>query len=164
MLKVVSCTSYSDANVKFDEYIPITFKCLSENTPVPLYWRFGDFERSLMEIGIHPNTGALTKIVLTKFNNIFRSDGGEEFLTIPGTEGVPVFDISSWPDDRFKDEMGVLDVYVGDSFFYIKFLESFITCKVLSVNNVSFGLDGSSNLLWIAFDDLRQEDIDIAFL
>lgn len=53
--------------IDIDEYIPFIVEIESGLTP-PLYWRGGDGELSLIEIGLNKNNGAVCSATLTKIN------------------------------------------------------------------------------------------------
>jgi hypothetical protein len=108
MLRVISSTQVTDCTLQLEDYLPISFRCADAASPIPLYWRTGDFKKSLLEIGLNQNTGAICKVTVTLIGSYSRTeiDDSTEVTTVHA--GLPICDVSDWPKDRFRDELSPL--------------------------------------------------------
>lgn len=72
MLKIESYKDVQEELIEYDLYIPINIKFGNQsdiNAPI-FYWRTGDFQESLIEVGIGKEEKEIRTITLTICNNI----------------------------------------------------------------------------------------------
>ena len=71
MLKLKRIDKEVKESVEFDVYVPLKIRLEYKKNPNDYnnYWRTGDFERSLIEIGLGSETGILRSFTLTVSNN-----------------------------------------------------------------------------------------------
>ncbi|AZK47330.1 hypothetical protein [Paenibacillus lentus] len=67
MIQISEISCVKKENVEFDDYIPITVRWGANERSFDriLYWRTGDFKKSLFEMGISEQDGSLFSLTLT---------------------------------------------------------------------------------------------------
>ncbi|QUL56558.1 hypothetical protein KDC22_08725 [Paenibacillus tritici] len=76
-----------------------------------MYWRTGDIERSLIEVGIVSRTGVLKNLTLTAVKNAVLSDVIIKNKKL--VDATPVFDLSIIPEKRIYDYISDFQVCLG---------------------------------------------------
>lgn len=74
MLRVIAPAEATACSITVDGYVPLIWHCAG--APVPLYWRTGDLTRALLEIGLVPESGVLTKVAVISAKGCLRPDDG----------------------------------------------------------------------------------------
>ena len=144
------------------------------NSDIPLYWRTGNFHRSLIEIGINENDGKLISFTLVIADGMSPLTEIPSFLQqviTPINYGIPVFDISRWPQlnaykDHFIDEPETVTVYIGESQLSILFGEVTSIQYRIVADKVTFGVDKKNTLLIVevaALSDLEIKNLKQIF-
>lgn len=59
--------------IEFDVYTPINIEFGNISEDKTVYWRTGDFKKSLIEIGFAQKTGEIRSITLTLCENVYKS-------------------------------------------------------------------------------------------
>lgn len=143
MLKVTEYKDSQSINIEYDLYTPINIEFGSWNISKEptIYWRTGDFKKSLIEIGIGKYTGSLRSITLTLSENVHKMENFKlDNKNINVIKGVPNFQVEEHNDKTYIDEKGKLDVYIGLDKVLILFSEN-DTVSVLQNDTVGFALD-----------------------
>jgi hypothetical protein len=97
VLKVVGSITEGPSTVKSDGYIPLAWRCRYES--IPLYWSTGDFDTSLLEIGLDPQTGALCMVTIITAAGCSVERSQETGILAAETapvNGLSVFDRAPW--------------------------------------------------------------------
>lgn len=145
--------------IEADPYIPIKIKWgkwneLEEST---VYWRTGDFKKSLIEIGIASESGLIRSITVVTADKIF-FDIKKFILSENLKNATPSFSIGYWKQNRRLDENGLLEIHYNDNEINIVLSTNTITQTIVS-GKVCFGLDSSSNLCVISVLQPSQEEM-----
>ncbi len=160
MLKVVGATSVDTCAVEMDGFVPLSFRCLGAPN-VPIYWRTGNFDTSLLEIGLHPITGAICSVTVTSIDPsgflAARSGLDDVRRTLPG---MPFCDIAAWPSDRFKDEAGDFTIEVGENSVTIWLAPLRSVDAMYEAGSARFGVDVTEHLCCLLFERLNTQDIE----
>ena len=114
MLRIIGSTEVNNCTLQVEDYLPISVRCAEIASLTPLYWRTGDFKKSLLEISMNQNTGAICKVTVTLVGNYSRTEleGFRDAIAVESR--LPVCDISEGPNDRFKDEPFTFTTLVGE--------------------------------------------------
>ncbi|MCY7749137.1 hypothetical protein MOB18_08510 [Bacillus inaquosorum] len=161
MLKTLECRDKKPMKVEFDVYTPINIEFgnwdISEDKTV--YWRTGDFKKSLIEIGFAQKTGEIRSITLTLCENVYKSKEWN-IENIEPIKGVPVLSVDRQQNETYIDEKGILNVYITDKTVYIQFSAHEIE-SLIENNHVLFCLDGDDNFCGIIINDVGDDEINI---
>jgi hypothetical protein len=144
MLKVLEYEDKKTESIEFNTYIPmyVEFGSWDISKEPTVYWRTGDFEKSLIEIEIGKNKGDIRSITLNQCEKI-------DMIEIPEIknkktfEGFPVVNLLNLLNETYVDEISNLKVSIYQDIVYILFSEHEIT-SVLQNDNVGFGLDNDN--------------------
>lgn len=163
LLRLLSVSEKEECKVEIDFYVPFSVEIgdssnfIKENT---VYWRTGDIERSLIEIGIGSNTGILRRITLTSVKKASVKNVTLEDIEIE--EGTPVFDVGMIPEKGIFDFISDFEVYLGKNSI-IAMIEKIDKCrKVIRIDRVDIGVDSQNHITHIAINNLSfQEYIEL---
>ncbi len=143
MLKVTEYKESQSVNIEYDVYTPINieFGTWNISKEPTIYWRTGDFKKSLIEIGIGKYTGNIRSITLTLSENVHKMESlGLDMNNITLIKGTPNFQVEEYYDKTYIDEKGELNVYIGIDSVLILFSEK-ETMSIVKNDNVGFVLD-----------------------
>ncbi|MCY7917277.1 hypothetical protein [Bacillus vallismortis] len=161
MLKTLECRDKKPMKVEFDVYTPINIEFgkwdISEDNTV--YWRTGDFKKSLIEIGFAQKTGEIRSITLTLCESVYRSKEWN-IENIETIKGVPVLSVDRQQNETYIDEKGILNVYITDKTVYIQFSAHEIE-SLIENNHVLFCLDSDDNVCGVIINDVGVKEINI---
>ncbi|WP_427340826.1 hypothetical protein [Caloranaerobacter sp. DY30410] len=161
MLKVKEILNITPINVEFDIYIPINieFGMWDVSLEPTIYWRIGNFKKSLMEIGIGSKKGIIRSITLTQINEIYDVNEENIFNEVPITEGVPVLEIENNNGNKniFTDELKDFQVCINNDKVYILLSHQGLV-SVIKNDRVSFGLDKNNLICAIQVDKITSDE------
>ncbi|MBW0259433.1 MULTISPECIES: hypothetical protein [Bacillus] len=160
MLKVTEYKDSQSINIEYDLYTPINIEFGSWNISKEptIYWRTGDFKKSLIEIGIGKYTGSLRSITLTLSENVHKMENLKlDKKNINVIKGVPNFQVEEHNDKTYIDEKGKLDVYIGLDKVLISFSEN-DTVSVLQNDTVGFALDKDEVVCGIIISGMLEHE------
>lgn len=172
MLRVVGSVSADDCWIVMDEYVPLRLRC-SHKPDVPIYWRTGNFDTSLLEVGLHPDTGAICTVTVTG-TDLFDPSG---FRVMPNAtsasamsriRGMPICNIAGWPSDpfierfrdRFKDEPGPFTVTVGRNNIVVWLGPETPLSVMYESKAMTVGVNASDEICYLLFEGISSHDID----
>ncbi|KPN12945.1 hypothetical protein AKG37_13700 [Bacillus australimaris] len=160
MLKVTEYKDSQSINIEYDLYTPINIEFGSWNISKEptIYWRTGDFKKSLIEIGIGKYTGSLRSITLTLSENVHKIENFKlDTTNINVIRGVPNFQVEEHNDKTYIDEKGKLDVYIGLDKVLISFSENDIV-SILQNDTVGFVLDKDEVVCGIIISGMLEHE------
>lgn len=143
MLKVAEYKESQSVNIEYDIYTPINieFGTWNISKEPTIYWRTGDFKKSLIEIGIGKYTGNIRSITLTLSENVHKMENlNLDMKNITLIKGIPNFQVEKYVDKTYIDEKSKLNVYIGIDKVFILFSEN-DTVSIVQNDNVGFALD-----------------------
>jgi hypothetical protein len=104
MLKVITASKNESGIIEYDEYIPVVARWAVTGGFPPIYWRAGDFERNLVEVGLSEDNGSICKIVVTSLSS-FEKMASAPPMPAEVIFGHPQCELSNWlPGARYWDE------------------------------------------------------------
>lgn len=159
MLKTIDHKTPCSSLIKKEDYLPFHISFPSEETSTPIYWRAGNFESKLIEIGINEKTGSICSIALILPGRVDKNQT-KNMATKKSIQGFPVFQISEWPKETFKDEPCEFNVFLKKGSITIEFSREKETNFVYTSHNVEFGFDSNNILIWIDIE-IKKEDANI---
>ncbi|AOZ88253.1 hypothetical protein BK049_05815 [Bacillus xiamenensis] len=160
MLKVTEYKDSQPINIEYDLYTPINIEFGSWNISKEptIYWRTGDFKKSLIEIGIGKYTGNIRSITLTLSENVHKVESLKLDLKDRNTiNGVPIFQIEEYNNKIYIDEEGKLDVFLGIDEVFISLSEN-DTMSILQNDKVGFALDKDEVVCGIIINDILEHE------
>ncbi|MEH7642407.1 hypothetical protein V7198_11955 [Bacillus pumilus] len=160
MLKVIEYKDSQPINIEYDLYTPINIEFGSWNISKEptIYWRTGDFKKSLIEIGLGKYTGNIRSITLTLSENVHKMESLKlDMEDIIMVKGVPSFQIEESNDNTYIDEKGKLDVYIGRDKVFISFSEN-DAVSILQNDTVVFSLDKEEVVCGIIISGMLEHE------
>lgn len=149
----IECDSYVPVIIRFDGYEgPISW--------VPKYWRTGDFKRSLIEIGMNPNSGAICKIVLTLLCDVVSHPIAGEATS--ERSGLPIAAMSPWRDGQSRvDIKQVIANALTENELTVLFgVREFAELDKVMCGRVAFLIDRQARLCGLQVVRLNSQEID----
>ncbi|MDN4523979.1 hypothetical protein [Fictibacillus fluitans] len=160
MLNVLKYIEEQPATITYDLYIPITIEFGSwDRAKEPaIYWRTGDFKRSLLEIGMGKATGIIRSITLTLSEKVFKTRKPYfNRKNLMADRGTPVFQVEGFKDQPYLDEKTDLYVNIGNKNIWIAFSENQIS-SFIEDDHIGFALDAKNNLCGILISGVLEHD------
>ena len=159
MLTLLSIdTNVPLCTVQVDDYIPLSIEWDERNFLIPrVYFRTGNLDTEMLEIGIESDSGKLSSITLVSI---------EKITFIPQTlqqnqpcqKGFPVFSLpQSWKEQRYIDAPEPLTLTVWQDVVELSFPKEKVSTHYVQSNNVRFGIGIENQLVSICLPlDLEQ--------
>lgn len=163
MLKVIEYKESQSVNIEYDVYTPINieFGTWNISKEPTIYWRTGDFKKSLIEIGIGKHTGSIRSITLTLSENVQKVESlNLDMKNITLIKGTPNFQIEEYNDKTYVDENGKLNVYIGIDKLLISFSEN-DTVSIVQNDNVGFSLDKNKMVCGIIVSGMLEHEKNV---
>ena len=140
-----------------DYYVPISIEVGEQNNFInedTIYWRTGDIEKSLLEIGIGEKSGILRSITLTAIENV--SSKQVDLSRIQVKTGTPVFRIDSMECKTIYDYIHLFEVPLESSVISIV-LDDISSCElVIKLDRVKLGITNRGELCIIQIERLTD--------
>ncbi|SEJ73854.1 hypothetical protein SAMN04488127_2629 [Bhargavaea ginsengi] len=163
MLKVRDYCPPKFTKVEVDLYIPLTIEFGTWNVseePI-IYWRTGDFKKSLIEIGVGKDLGDIRSITLTVCENVYKEDYEHSYLSDPErVVGLPIIHSNHENDEIYRDERGTLEVFLGGSTLYIKLSENEVVSYIQN-EPIEFGIDHEDRVCGILIKEINESEKSI---
>ncbi len=159
MLKVVGSVPTANCQTTIDDYIPVSFRCLSTGAPL-LHWRTGNLDTSLLDIGIDPNDGAICAATVTLIDPSTISTDGGHVKAGQKIQGAPVCDINDWPDSRYRDESFPFTVAIGSESVQFWLSHEMPVQMMYEVGHMRFGIGTEGALCLLEVVNLTRRDLD----
>ncbi len=129
----------------------------------PLYWRTGDFSHSLLEIGVHRQTGRLLSITVVAIASIGPLEAHERAFDEAPTliaDQVPLFDLALWSEDRpLVDEPSDLRVRIGNNRLTIEWGVSTAGNYTIQSGRCFMGVDEHYALIGLHVNPISDAEI-----
>ncbi|CQR57004.1 hypothetical protein [Paenibacillus riograndensis] len=158
MLNVRKLANIVEELLEIDPYIPIKIRWgkWNEILDPTIYWRTGDFKKSLIEIGISSESGLIRTVTVVHSDKIISDSTGINWPDIV-QEGTPIFKVSNWPENGRLDENGAFEIWLSKTEVNLVLSKNTIVKKVIS-GRVCFGLDSCSNVCLVSVCTLSDEE------
>lgn len=166
MLRIVGIQAESRATVVVDPYVPLDVELGGAECSGKLYWRALWQAEALLEVGVHPETGALMTVTLT---SIPRSHIQLGQVSLPPSrgEGLPRAALEQWSHPRhryaehFIDEQVEMSLFVAEDRAVLMLGEGEPLDEVWSVGRVRLGLDSRRRLRAVEAQGLSPEEVTL---
>ncbi|ENQ3107218.1 hypothetical protein ACEOWJ_003289 [Bacillus cereus] len=157
MLKLVDLIDIQKCNIEIDYYVPFSVEIGEQKTYVEnkVYWRTGNIQNSLLEIGLGEKTGTLRSITLTAVNQSKLEEMPLQEIKV--IEGNPIFDISMINGNIF-DYKAEFNVYLGENDITILLGSVDKTKTIVEINRVEMGFNSEEELQFIKIKELVKEE------
>lgn len=161
MIKV----TIDDRNIKeqitIDPYVPIDVKWgnwneVEENTR---YCRFGDFKKSLLEVGVGSKSGLIRSITLVEAKEIYLNNSKYSYKMINCEQGIPILSADGWTGTDRLDIQSQLVVSTLDDEVVLSFGDG-TAVKCIQSGRVKFGLNKFDELCIIIVGDLTVGEMN----
>jgi hypothetical protein len=163
MLKVTEYKESKSINIEYDVYTPINieFGTWNISKEPTIYWRTGDFKKSLIEIGVGKYTGNIRSITLTLSENVYKLENlNLDMKNITLIKGIPNFQVEEYADKTYIDENSKLNVYIGIDKVLISFSEN-DTVSIIQNDNVGFALDINKMVCGVIVSGMLEHEKNI---
>lgn len=163
MLKVTEYKESQSINIEYDIYTPINieFGTWNISKEPTIYWRTGDFKKSLIEIGVGKYTGNIRFITLTLSENVHKMENWNlDIKNITLIKGIPNFQVEEYADKTYIDEISKLNVYIGIDKVLISFSEN-DTVSIVQNENVGFVLDKDKMVCGVIVSGMLEHEKNI---
>lgn len=147
--------------ITFDPYVPIDIKWgkwneVEENTR---YCRFGDFKKSLLEIGVGSLSGQIRSITLVEAKNIYLNNSCHSFEITNCEYGIPLLSAKGWSGTDRLDIHNQLIVSTLKAGIVLSFGKGMVVRCVQS-GRVKFGINELNELCSIKVEDLTADEMN----
>ncbi len=163
MLKVTEYKEIQATSIEYDVYTPINieFGTWNISKEPTIYWRTGDFKKSLIEIGLGKYTGNIRSITLILSENVHEMENlNLDMKNITLIKGAPIFQIKKYDDETYIDENSEIDVYLGIDNVLISFSKNDIV-SIVQNDNVGFALDINRMVCGVIVSGMLKNEKDI---
>ncbi|WP_198078112.1 acetyltransferase [Acinetobacter calcoaceticus] len=167
MLVMLDKQQPKHALISIDEYVPFSIE-FSENKLADIYWRCGNGQTSLFELGLS-NKGEVINITLVSINsnNILKTNYNFK-NSFPVENFLPKFDISGWNviyedySSIFKDDFNYeLQLVVGLDYLELTFLNVEKSMYYFNNEGIYFGVNSNNELSSIQLTNISSEEIEL---
>lgn len=156
MLVLKNIEDCKKCDVNIDYYVPFTICIECDNKySARNSWRTGNLKKSLIEVALDANSGALRDITLTAIDNAVLVDTLLEKAN-DVESGTPLFYIEGDTKNGIYDEIMNFTVFLGLDFIMVKLKEDTVVCKYIELERVRFGIDDNNRLISIIVKNLTE--------
>jgi len=150
----------SNITIEFDQYIPIKL-IFGDRGPwiePSAYWRSGNLDTELIEIGIGSEHGILRKITIVLIQKIgFHLN---DYSKINCKSGIPIFRKINYDRNFLFDENGPLEMFVGKDKVQVLFSHNKITSGLVC-DRVTCLFDKDDNFCGFEVADITDAEMSI---
>lgn len=161
MINIYEYKDIQEVTIEYDLYSPINiiFNECSNIEETTIYWRTGDFNKSLIEVEIGKYTNCIHSITLVLCDNVCRKK--YEFKNINNVVlGCPIVTLNESNENLYLDERGLLKLYIDDNDICIMFSKNEIANGIRN-ENVIFLLDSSKQWIGLIIMEVNSENINV---
>lgn len=161
MLKLKNVEKPMRLSIEFDIYVPLKIRVghWDMSKEYTIYWRTGDFKKSLIEIGLGSETGILRSFTLTEAALTESNTHCLDSIDCEIIEGTPLFAINGFPSNGFLDFSNQFNVYVGQKELIVSM--SMSSCsKRIKQDRIEFWFDSDDNLISVKIIDITSKEMN----
>lgn len=161
MIKIEDCQEIQEERIECDLYVPINIEFGKKDTlnePI-IYWRTGDFCRSLLEIGVGKNNKKLRSITLVSCKKTYNQE--YMFKRVNNVKkGCPILEFD-FMDNEFKvDEKGSLNVFIGHKSVSVLLSDEEVESCIIN-QNIVFYLNNCKRLVGFHIKEIDENNMKI---
>ena len=142
---------------EFDPYVPvkIIFGTDIYWADQIAYWRSGNFEDQLIEVGVSQTSGVIRKITLVATKKINIEE--KNFAAVQLKQGIPIFDKINYDKNHLFDEVGPLEMFIGKEKLQVLFSHNEITLG-LTCDRVMCLFDKDNNFCGFEVTNITEKE------
>ncbi len=161
-MKMSSLRRCCPVDIESDGYVPVMARFRDEFEAPPIYWRTGDFKKTLVEIGVDRNNGAICKITVTSINGVSDTTLPKiGFALSDLKEGIPCADLEVLGGETRVDVQCVVRALLERDELVVRFGDSVPTIDNSSrCGNVAFLVSAANEVCGVGFCSFTDEQID----
>lgn len=160
MIRVREIGEARDVTVTIGEYVCLTLEWQASPLMEPVYWRPGDHHGSLMEAGIHPETGILLSLsIVLPGDGVEVRGGPDAFPERRGVQGHPLIDLAPWGRKVRLDEIVPFRLIVYEHSVSIWFVSPDEAESDLVSERVRFHLSAGGEFAGITVQGILETEI-----
>ncbi len=158
-MRILSLRDPCPVTIESDGYVPVMARFQGAFEFPPLYWRTGDFRRTLVEIGVEKSSGAICKVTVTLVDGL-RSGCESEIDVMALREGISCADIALFGTNTRVDVEHEVVASLEDSQLIVRFGDGVPAIpESCRSGNVSFLVSAESELCGVAFSAFSIQQI-----
>ncbi len=161
MIKLKNIKKESESELEIDYYVPIIYRNVESFSSSPFYFRIGNYRDNLIEIGINPSSGCISKITIPMFNRNSVKRVIQKLESISFETGNPQFNITSFNENNsMHDEKSELFIEANEDnlFFFFYDKKDIKGLKFIVNGRMGFGIDENNRLASIAIFNLTEHE------
>lgn len=161
-MKVHSSRQPCPVNVESDGYVPVMARFQDDFGVPPVYWRTGDFKKTLVEFGIDPESGAICKVTVTSVNGVSdKSLPKLDFELSTLQEGIPCTDTSVLEGKPRIDIENAVRASLENDELIVRFGDGSPTVEnSVRCGQVAFLVDDEGTLCGVGFSKFSGEQVE----
>ncbi|KZE73456.1 hypothetical protein AV654_32075 [Paenibacillus elgii] len=162
MIQIADISDVREEKVENDEYIPINVKWRTNERAFGkiLYWRTGDFRKSLCEMGISEVDGSIVSFTLTLVDKGNVEFTGYPDIITPPIEGCPRFKTDGlFNENGYFDDKNDIKVGVSSDSLRI-FFEKLPIASCVRNGRIMFGLTERKSLAMIEVSKMNKAEYE----
>lgn len=152
--------------VNVDSFVPFTINIIGKHEyESKIYWRTGNFRKSLLEVAIEERTGELREITLTSADvvsildiTLEKYEEIEKNAVTMKKEGIPIFLIDGEIKNKLCDQRSDFEVYLGYDFILVKLKKNVISNKCIELEKMRLEVDKNNELISIMVKNLSKAE------
>lgn len=159
ILKLSKVEKIRRCKIEFDYYVPFSISIegyLNFAKEDNVYWRTGDINKSLIEIGIGSDTGILKSITLVTAKNIKLETATINVDSV--IEGIPVFDSSIIPEKGVYDYINDFIVFLNSNSITVVISDIDKCRKIINFDRIGLGIDIDNNITHLSINNLAASE------
>lgn len=151
-LRVVSVAPAPAPTIEIDGDVPLQVRSRAPHET--WYWRTGDLRASLVELGVEPRSGQLSKLTVTLLGDV----DGHVAVPSDSVVGVPSFDPARWHASTTLDRARLLEVDLGSSSLAIQFAGLPHAVQVARWGRLGLLMGPSAEVVGLVVEDLSATE------
>lgn len=161
-MQIATVAEISATKITCDGYVPVDIRFEGSFVWPPYYWRTGDFERSLIEIGVDPQTGTICKVVVVCIGDLENEGSAGNKLTSEAVNGLPCANLAIWADERTRvDENMKVSTTLGKDRLRFLFGDTKKRlANTISCDRVAFLVDEQNKLSGFEIRELSSNELE----
>jgi len=154
----ILCDGYVPLQVRSESYLKREEKI---EFPPTKYWYIRDSEQSIVEIGIHPDSGMIEKIVVIGLSCVCLTNAVPWDIGDVIASGIPCLPLPLWGErDRIDQEQGVYAWQTGPDVTVLFGVQEPSTPNVIKCDRMLFFVDENEHIKGFQVKGLTEEDVD----
>ena len=158
MLKITSKKELEILSVDMSGYTPFIAEFQNQKSQVPIYWRIGNFDNTLLEIAINSHSGCISSVsILMLSEPIYMPLTEKNELSVEVC--MPIIEVEKWPEDGDLDIHSDFKVCGYDNSLRLILSNDIKPVKIYRNQSVDFFVGSAGELIGIEFSNLDKAEL-----